>query len=1013
MALKWRVLDRQAVRSLDEYVDGGGGHALRVARKSEPDEIVEIVAASGLRGRGGAGFPTGTKWKTVRAARSHSEVTTIVVNAAEGEPGTFKDRALLRTNPYRVIEGALVAAAAMESDRIRIGIKATFEREIDRLNRAIDEIRAAGWIDDIDLALVLGPSSYLFGEETGLLEVVEGRQPFPRVTPPYRRGVQEHDTRSAGGVTLAVPGGDESPPALVDNVETLANVALIVDRGVDWFRELGTEDSPGTIICTVTGATARSAVGEVEMGTTLREVIDLVGWGPRRNHQVAVVLSGTANPLIPASLLDTPLTYEDMRAAGTGLGSAGFIVFDDTTDPAAVVAGVSRFLSVESCGQCEPCKTDGLAIARQLNESLTRDLSDDETAALRRRLDTVAIGARCNLARQQADVVGSLLSLFEASVDSKVGAPNRRTEPVTIAPIADLGEGWVTLDSRQSTKQPDWSHNEIDSGAAPAARLGNTPVHIEVRRSSRRWGDWSADASGGSPLEMVEDAHDSIEALISHVSDLAAGSERDRSLDDLVVAVRTHVDVAKRVLFPMVRRVGDDEGEALADAAEAQANSLVRLVDDVNRADPSRDLDSLTAALHEHAALGAELVDLLRAHLDPEQQADLGEHLADARATSTVARLYRNASARPVPAQPRRQPPAPMAERAPAPPQAPVSPQAPVRPRPEAVPAPVTQQDPKVERRPDRPSAPVEMSQPSQRSADPSLSQASDSGPAGVKRVLVGVDGSSPAAAALAWSTRLAQAARAEVVAANVFEPQQAEISPEEYEDLLARSEQRLRGDWAGELSNSSVEHRWLQLDGAPDVLLDAARTTDSDLLVVGTRGAARHAGFHLGSLAHHLAHHTTGPLAIVARSGASLPLDHLIVGVDGSPGSDAAVRWTAGMASAIGARVTAVCAFDPNRKWGLDADPASWRATAERAVSDASIEPLRQAGVPVGVRIVENQHPLGALEAVAAEEGAGVIVVGARALSSVGGTRLGRLPLQLVHHTHIPVVLVPPASAN
>ena len=305
------------------------------------------------------------------------------------------------------------------------------------------------------------------------------------------------------------------------------------------------------------------------------------------------------------------------------------------------------------------------------------------------------------------------------------------------------------------------------------------------------------------------------------------------------------------------------------------------------------------------------------------------------------------------------------------------------------------------------------MSQPSQRSADPSLSQASDSGPAGFKRVLVGVDGSSPAAAALAWSTRLAQAARAEVVAANVFEPQQAEISPEEYEDLLARSEQRLRGDWAGELSNSSVEHRWLQLDGAPDVLLDAARTTDSDLLVVGTRGAARHAGFHLGSLAHHLAHHTTGPLAIVARSGASLPLDHLIVGVDGSPGSDAAVRWTAGMASAIGARVTAVCAFDPNRKWGLDADPASWRATAERAVSDASIEPLRQAGVPVGVRIVENQHPLGALEAVAAEEGAGVIVVGARALSSVGGTRLGRLPLQLVHHTHIPVVLVPPASAN
>ena len=171
---------------------------------------------------------------------------------------------------------------------------------------------------------------------------------------------------------MATVGGAGGAPALVDNVETLANIPLIVERGPEWFREIGTERSPGTIVCTVSGATRRSGVGEVPMGSTLREAIAVIGWGPRRGHEVQVVLAGTANALIPAQLLDTPLTYEAFRDAGSGLGSAGFIVFDDTTEPAAIAAGVARFLAVESCGQCEPCKTDGLLIADQLNRSLRR-----------------------------------------------------------------------------------------------------------------------------------------------------------------------------------------------------------------------------------------------------------------------------------------------------------------------------------------------------------------------------------------------------------------------------------------------------------------------------------------------------------------------------------------------------------------------------------------------------------------------------------------------------------------
>ena len=153
-------------------------------------------------------------------------------------------------------------------------------------------------------------------------------------------------------------------PALVDNVETLANVPLIVTNGPEWYRELGTDRSPGTIVCTITGATRREGVAELAMGTTLREAIELIGWGPAERRRVGTVVSGTSNALIPASLLDTPLTYEAMRDAGTGLGSAGFIVFDDRTDPVAIARGISRFLAVESCGQCEPCKRDGLGIAQ-------------------------------------------------------------------------------------------------------------------------------------------------------------------------------------------------------------------------------------------------------------------------------------------------------------------------------------------------------------------------------------------------------------------------------------------------------------------------------------------------------------------------------------------------------------------------------------------------------------------------------------------------------------------------
>jgi NADH:ubiquinone oxidoreductase subunit F (NADH-binding)/nucleotide-binding universal stress UspA family protein len=963
------------VRSLRDYIDLGGGRAARTARSAPPADTIGVLRASGLRGRGGAGFPTGAKWETVAASRSLRAPTSVVVNAAEGEPGTFKDRALLRTNPYRVLEGAIVAAATMETDRIRIGIKATFGREIDRLTEALGEMRDAGWLQDLDIGLVLGPSSYLFGEETALLEVIDGRQPFPRVTPPYRRGVEHAETRSAVGAPLASLGGGSGAPALVDNVETLANVPLIVEHGAEWFRELGTDGSPGTIVATVSGAARRSAVGEVPMGTTLREVIDLVGWGPRPGHEIRVVLSGTANALIPAELLDTPLTYEAMRAAGSGLGSAGFLVFDETTPPAAVAAGVLRFLSVESCGQCEPCKADGLQLADQLRRSLHRRPSDDERALLRRRISTVVTGARCNLAQQQAAVGASLLELFPDALD--VAAPSGTSPaaaPVPIAPIEDLVDGRATLDVAQLAKQPDWSFGPESSGAAPAARLGNTPVHLSrpYRRSTRP--EWSADSGAEHPLDIVDDSHAAIDALIDRA--LADGGEEREDSSDLLravaVAVRTHLDVTTRVLFPMLRRVGDDTGDRLADAAEAQERTVLRLLADLDGERSPRTLRDLGVALHDHAAIGEEILGLLRSVLDPVERASLADGLATAQATSTVSRLARSAASVPTVLRPQ---PEPAVE--------PAEVQAAVPPVPESDPTTQLQATPAPRVEPLR--------------------------TATFGEILVGVDGSGAALAALAWAHRLADRAGAGLVVANVLEPEEAELPPEDHPKLVEAAEALLL-DWVKPLRGSPVPHRCLQLAGPPDALLAAAASVRARLLVVGTRGAGRRAALHLGSLAHHLAHRTSGPLAIVPLDGAANEVDRIVLGVDGSAGSEAAATWCAGVAAATGASVLVVCAIGPRLRPRTE-DEARWREVAETAIAREWVSPLRAAGVAVDTTVVDGARPLDALSAAAAEQGAGLIVVGTRGLSEVGGVRIGRLPLQLVHHLRRPVVLVPPGA--
>lgn len=490
MTLVNRILPAQPIRDLDAYLTAGGGRALDAARRIEPEALIAEVEASGLRGRGGAGFPTGTKWRTIAAHRAPELPTTVVVNAAEGEPGTYKDRTILRTDPYAVIEGALVAAIAVGGGDVVVALKEGEPVEHERVTSAVEQMRDAGLLGDMAVDVVAGPHEYLFGEETALLEVVAGRAPLPRIAPPYRRGVievvdSEEDVDSGSGlaanVVMAGPGpGTMAPPALVDNVETLANIPRIVADGAAWFRSLGTEGSPGTIVCTVTGAVRHAGVGEVPLGTSVRDAIEAIGGGPRRRSRIKAVLNGVSAAPLPATLLDTPLTYEDMAGVGSGLGTASLIVVGEEADMTAVAAGVARFLAIESCGQCTPCKADGLTIADALDRLCTDRGDQHDLDAVTKALTTVADGARCNLASQQQAVVGPILAGWDDEVVRRATGPAESVTPVLIAEVLAIDDGEAILDESRRTKQPDWTHDDEWSGSYPADELGDHRDGLDV-----------------------------------------------------------------------------------------------------------------------------------------------------------------------------------------------------------------------------------------------------------------------------------------------------------------------------------------------------------------------------------------------------------------------------------------------------------------------------------------------------------------------------------------------------
>ena len=254
-------------------------------------------------------------------------------NGAEGEPATFKDRLLLRTNPFQVLEGLAIAGYAVGAERCYVGVKETFTEEIEAVGSALEEMEAADALGGVPFEIVPGPDLYLFGEETGLEEVIEGRLPLPRIARPFMLGL------------FAQPPNDN--PTLVNNVETLANVPHILADGPDWLRSSGTESSPGTMVFTVCGdVRAARGVFELPLGTTVRELVEERAGGPPEGRSVKALFPGASNTVIIPEQLDTPMDFDSMRQVGSGLGAGGFAVFDDSACMVRAAYLYSRFLWV-------------------------------------------------------------------------------------------------------------------------------------------------------------------------------------------------------------------------------------------------------------------------------------------------------------------------------------------------------------------------------------------------------------------------------------------------------------------------------------------------------------------------------------------------------------------------------------------------------------------------------------------------------------------------------------------
>ncbi len=334
-------------QKIDVYERHGGYQATRKAlTELKPAELVDLVKTSGLRGRGGAGFPTGLKWSFL--PKQTDKPVYLCINADESEPGTFKDREIIEYDPHQLLEGIIITSYAINAHQAFLYIRGEFVLGANVLEQAIAEAYAKGYLGknilgsgfDLDCVVHRGAGAYICGEETGLIESLEGKRAYPRVKPPFP-------------ATYGVFGS----PTIVNNVETLACVPHIVTRGAEWFKSIGPEKGPGPKLYCVSGHVWKPGVYELPMGTSLREIIYThCGGIPRGRKLKAVIPGGSSVPIFKADEIDVAMDFDSVAKAGSLLGSAGIIVMDDSTCMVRALEVIARFYHHESCGQCTPCR---------------------------------------------------------------------------------------------------------------------------------------------------------------------------------------------------------------------------------------------------------------------------------------------------------------------------------------------------------------------------------------------------------------------------------------------------------------------------------------------------------------------------------------------------------------------------------------------------------------------------------------------------------------------------------
>ena len=388
---------------IDEYIAFDGYRALaRVLVEMSPDEVIDIIDKSGLRGRGGAGFPTGKKWKSTREAKGDKKF--VVCNADEGDPGAFMDRSILEGDPHAVLEAMEIAGYSIGAEKGYIYVRAEYPIAVNRLQIAINQAREYGILGEnifgtgfnFDIEIRLGAGAFVCGEETALLESIEGKRGQPRVKPPY-----------------PAQSGLWGCPTLINNVETYANIAQIILKGPEWYSSIGTENSKGTKVFALGGNVNNVGLVEVPMGTTLREIVYDIGGGiPNGREFKAAQTGGPSGGCIPKEHLDTPIDYESLKAIGSMMGSGGLIVMDDTKCMVCLAKFYLQFTVSESCGKCTPCRIG----TKRMLEILEKLCSGEGTEYDIYRLEKLAVNIQkssiCGLGQGAPNPVISTLKYF-------------------------------------------------------------------------------------------------------------------------------------------------------------------------------------------------------------------------------------------------------------------------------------------------------------------------------------------------------------------------------------------------------------------------------------------------------------------------------------------------------------------------------------------------------------------------------------------------------------------------